>query len=290
VDAVTPKDAKPGKPKPPTSGTSPAGVDIRMVNVDGQILRTGIKAGDGTRPPLLMFNGIGANLELAEPFMAELPAGTGAIIFDVPGVGGSPLPSFPYRPATLAKMSKRLLEILGHDIVDVSGVSWGGGLAQQFAFQYPRTCRRLILAATTSGFTMVPGGPAVLSKMASVRRYTDRDYLNQIAAEIYGGAFRDDPDLIRRHAVAMKGATQAGYALQLLAMTGWTSLPWLWLLRQPTLIMAGTDDPLVPLVNAKVLAAFIPKSRLETIDDGHMFLITRPRESAAMIEAFLSEP
>lgn len=271
-----------------TKAKSSGSMDIKVFDVDGQLLRVGIKPGPAGRPPLMMFNGIGANLELAEPFMAELTE-TGGIIFDVPGVGGSPAPAFPYRPSTLARLAKRLAEMLGHNTVDISGVSWGGGLAQQFAFQYPAVCRKLILAATSPGAIMVPGAPSVLAKMASPRRYTDPGYMRGIAAEIYGGAFRTDPTLITRHASAMKGATQYGYMLQLIAMTGWTSLPWLWLLRQPTLIMAGTDDPLVPLANAKMLKALIPNSRLELIDDGHLFLVTKPKECARTIEAFLRE-
>ena len=171
--------------------------------------------------------------------------------------------------------------------MDISGVSWGGGLAQQFAFQYPSVCRKLILAATAPGFTMVPGKPNVLSKMASPRRYTDPGYLRSIAADIYGGAFRTDPTLIGKHAAAMKGATQYGYMLQLLAMSGWTSLPWLWLLRQPTLILSGNDDPLVPMINAKMMHQMISKSRLEVIDDGHLFMVTKPRETAEIIEGVL---
>jgi poly(3-hydroxyalkanoate) depolymerase len=181
------------------------------------------------------------------------------------------------------------VEILGYDRVDVSGVSWGGGLAQQFAYQYPAVCRKLILAATAPGVTMVPGTPKVLMKMASPRRYTDPGYMRSIAAEIYGGDFRKDPTLIARHAAAMKGATQYGYMLQLFAMSGWTSLPFLWLLRQPTLILAGTDDPLVPVINARMLHGMIPNSRLELLDDGHLFLVTKPKQSAEMIEAFLRE-
>jgi poly(3-hydroxyalkanoate) depolymerase len=265
-----------------------AKMEIKVFDVDGQLLRTGIRKGTSNRPPLMMFNGIGANLELARPFMDALDDTTG-IIFDVPGVGGSPAPAFPYRPSTLARMAKRLAEILGYDRIDVSGVSWGGGLAQQFAFQYPGFCRKLILAATAPGITMFPGTPSVLSKMASPRRYTDPGYMRSIAAEIYGGAFRTDPTLIGKHAAAMKGATQYGYMLQLLAMTGWTSLPWLWMLRQPTLILAGSDDPLVPLINAKMLHSMIAKSRLEVIDDGHLFLVTQPEESARLIEDFLRE-
>jgi poly(3-hydroxyalkanoate) depolymerase len=262
---------------------------VETLDVGGQKLRVGIREGASDRPPLLMFNGIGANLELAAPFMNALDDTT-AVIFDIPGIGGSPAPSLPYRPSTIARLAKNLMEQLGFSSCDVSGVSWGGGMAQQFAHQYPGFCRKLILAATAPGFTMVPGAPNVLMKMASVKRYTDPGYMRSIAAEIYGGAFRTDPTLIARHATAMKGATQYGYALQLIAMTGWTSLPWLWTLRQPTLVLAGTDDPLVPVANAKLLSSCIRNSRLVLIDDGHLFLVTDPDWSARTIEAFLREP
>ncbi len=270
-------------------GTAESAMHIGMFEVDGQKLRVGIREGTSDRPPLLMFNGIGANLELAEPFMNALDD-TAAVIFDIPGVGGSPAPNLPYRPGTMARLAHDLMEQIGFDQCDVSGVSWGGGMAQQFAYQYPKMCRKLILAATAPGITMVPGAPNVLMKMASVKRYTDAGYMRSIAAEIYGGSFRTDPTLITRHASAMKGASQYGYMLQLFAMSGWTSLPWLWTLKQPTLIMAGTDDPLVPVINARMLATFIPRSRLQLIDDGHLFLVTDPVGSARSIEEFLREP
>jgi pimeloyl-ACP methyl ester carboxylesterase len=136
---------------------------------------------------------------------------TTAIIFDVPGVGGSPRPLLPYRPSTLARLAAGLVAELGYAEIDVAGVSWGGGIAQQFAHQYPKLCRRLVLAATAPGFTMVPASPSVLWKMATPRRYTDKGYMNSIAADIYGGAFRDDPSLIGRHATAMRGARSLGY-------------------------------------------------------------------------------
>jgi poly(3-hydroxyalkanoate) depolymerase len=234
-----------------------------------------------------MFNGIGANLELGFPFLKALGKRR-AILFDVPGVGGSPMPALPYRPSTLARMSKHLLEILEIDCVDVSGVSWGGGLAQQFAKQYPKLCRTLILVATSSGWTMVPGKPNVLSKMANIKRYTDKGYMRSIAAEIYGGAFRHDDTLINAHAAGMRPSSNAGYMLQLLAMTGWTSVPWLWRINQPTLIVAGTDDPLIPVANARLLVHLIPNATLKLIDDGHLFIVTDPEAIALMIEDFLA--
>jgi poly(3-hydroxyalkanoate) depolymerase len=263
-------------------------IEARQITIDGQVLQVAVRLGGGSGPPLLLFNGIGANWELAKPFLEALTTTT-AVIFDVPGVGGSPRPLLPYRPSTLARLAAGLVAQLGYAEVDAAGVSWGGGIAQQFAHQYPKLCRRLVLAATAPGVTMVPASPSVLWKMATPRRYTDKDYMNRIAADIYGGAFRYDPSLIGRHAAAMHGARNIGYLYQLLAMAGWTSLPWLWSLPQPTLVLMGSDDPLVPPINGHILAGLIPNAELRMIDDGHLFMVTRPAETAALIEAFLAD-
>jgi hypothetical protein len=96
--------------------------------------------------------------------------------------------------------------------------------------------------------------------------------------------------LIGGHAAAMHGTRNLGYLYQLLAMSGWTSLPWLWSLPQQTLVLMGRDDPLVPPVNGHILAGLIPNAELRMIDDGHLFIVTRPAETAALIEAFLTDP
>ena len=106
-------------------------MQINLHDVGGQMLRVGVRLGQQTRRPLLLFNGIGANIELVEPFLDALD-GPEAIIFDVPGVGGSPAPRLPYRPSMLARLSARLLDQLEHDQVDVLGLSWGG--AAHFVF------------------------------------------------------------------------------------------------------------------------------------------------------------
>jgi poly(3-hydroxyalkanoate) depolymerase len=263
-------------------------VQISLHDVAGQTLRVGVRHGDKARPPLLLFNGIGANIELVGPFLEALH-GPEAIVFDVPGVGGSPAPALPYRPSTLARIAARLLDQLGHRQVDVLGVSWGGALAQQFAFQQSARCRRLILAATSPGHLMVPGKLSVLLKMATPRRYKDPDYLSLVAGDLYGGALRGAPALARKHMRHVRWSSDYGYYLQLLAGFGWTSLPWLRFLPQPTLVMAGTDDPIVPIANGRILARLIPHARLVTIDDGHLFLVTSAGQSAAVIAQFLGE-
>jgi poly(3-hydroxyalkanoate) depolymerase len=272
--------------------TSPEFVDamqIQTIDLDGQLLRVAVRRGSDASPPLLLFNGIGANLELVEPFVAALDDVT-VIVFDVPGVGGSPAPLLPYRFSTLAVLADKLLTRLGYtDPVDVLGVSWGGALAQQFAHLYPKRCRRLILAATSPGVIMVPARLSVLSKLVGPRRYTDPSYLKQIGAEIYGGAYRHDAALLEEHSRHIQAPRGRGYLYQLLAASGWSSLPWLGGLRQTTLVMHGNDDPIVPLANAKILAARIRNATLQVIDDGHLFLITRAKEVAPAVKRFLRQ-
>ena len=262
-------------------------MQISLTEVAGQTLRVGIRAGDKARTPLLLFNGIGGNIELVEPFLQRLD-GPEAIVFDVPGVGGSPAPKLPYRPSTMVRLAAQLLDQFGYRQVDVLGVSWGGALAQQFAFQQAARCRRLVLAATSPGHLMVPGKLTVLLKMATPRRYKEPDYMRRIAGNIYGGAFRTSPELVREHLRHVRWSSDYGYYLQLIAALGWSSLPWLPFLGQPALVMMGTDDPIVPLVNGRILAKLIPNAQLVTIDDGHLFLLTSAKEAATRVTEFLS--
>jgi len=262
---------------------------IDHARLAGRRIRYGTRDGDAARPPLLILNGLGANIELAQPFIDAL-SGPVVVIFDVPGVGGSPMPPAPYRPYGIARLAAALLDRLGYAEADVLGVSWGGVIAQQFAFQYPARCRRLILAATAPGALMVPGRPSVLVKMATPRRYIDSQHAHRIAGDVYGGAFRRDPTLVSRTLRHIRFSSKGGYYLQLAATFGWTSLPWLFTLRQPTLVMAGADDPLIPTINARILQWLIPNSRLEIVDCGHLFLVTVPAESARIVDAFLTEP
>jgi pimeloyl-ACP methyl ester carboxylesterase len=68
---------------------------------------------------------------------------------------------------------------------------------------------------------------------------------------------------------------------------GWTSLPWLHQLRQPTLILAGNDDPIVPPVNARIMARLIPNATLHIVNGGHLFLLTEKEQVAPLVHQFL---
>lgn len=81
-----------------------------------------------------------------------------------------------------------------------------------------------------------------------------------------------------------------GYLYQLAAGAGWTSLPFLPLIRQPTLILAGDDDPIIPLVNAKVMVRLLPAARLHIYPDGHLGLLTMTHDLARRVSRFLGTP
>jgi poly(3-hydroxyalkanoate) depolymerase len=257
---------------------------VRTVTSAGRTLRASVRTGtDPSATPLLLMNGIGASLEVLQPFVDALDGRRSVIRFDVPGVGGSPRPVVPYNLTTFSPVVAGMLTRLGFDgQVDVLGLSWGGGLAQHFAVQHRKRVRRLVLAATATGSLMV------LARMLTPRRHRDPQYARSIAGEIYGGTMRTHPERAAHalHSESRLGPRR-GYYFQLAASTGWSSLPFLKLIRQPTLLVMGDDDPIVPAVNARIMARLLPDARLHLYEGGHIALITEADRLAPVIEEFL---
>lgn len=265
--------------------------DVRMMHAGGRDLRVATWRLDmpSDHLPVLFFNGIGANIEAVAP-LAEALTDRAFVMFDMPGVGGSPEPTVPYTTFTMCWTTAKLLDQLGIRQVDVMGVSWGGALAQHFALQHGGRVRRLILCATSAGMLMVPGSPAALSKMADPRRYVDAAFMEKHFATLYGDALGKTAGK-KSHIGRLTPPTRRGYLYQLLAMVGWTSAPALPFLKKPTLIMMGDEDAIVPLVNGRILHSLIPGSELEVFQGGgHLFLLSHREQSVASIREFLDRP
>jgi poly(3-hydroxyalkanoate) depolymerase len=269
---------------------SPSAIgEERYVAAGGQRIRVNVRQGTGV--PLVLCNGIGASLEVLDPLVEQLNPRSTIIRFDVPGTGGSPTSMLPYGFPYLAWVLGRVLSKLEFGVVDVLGLSWGGALAQQFAFQNPRRCRRLVLVATGTGALMVPAHPRILAKMVTPRRFSDPDYAASIAGELYGGTVRrHGEDVAQLFVRQLHAGSKMGYLHQLLAGSVWTSLFALRAVRQLTLIVAGTDDPIIPVLNARIMHALLPHSRLYLHSGGHIDLVHNAEELAPAIDQFLSEP
>jgi pimeloyl-ACP methyl ester carboxylesterase len=246
----------------------------------------------GEGPPLLLIMGIGGNLDMWGPLISRLP-GRRLVMFDFPGTGSSGLSWLPPTMGFDAAFVRLLLLRLGLSRVDVLGYSWGGVLAQHLAVQHPGVVRRLVLGATTVGLGGAPPSPRVAARMLTPRRYTSRSYFMRVAPELYGGRYRTDPHVVESHATTRLGRPPGaiGYASQLAALWGYSTLPALSRIRARTLIVAGTDDPVVPVANPRLLARCIPGATLRLFEGaGHLLLVDSPEVVGPVIEQFLDAP
>lgn len=261
---------------------------VRYLRVRGARIRVSVR-GEGR--PILLVMGIGASLDMWGRFEKQLvQRGYRVIAYDLPGAGASPPVFPPRRMRGLAKLSVSLLDELGIDQVDVLGVSFGGVLAQEIAHVAPDRVQRLVLCATGPGLGGVPAHPKVLVHMATPLRYWNRSYAEWVAPRIYGGRARKEAALHGQMFERFdRPPSLYGYVGQLVAIGGYTSVPFLRRLTMPTLVLSGDDDPIVPLLNGRILAHLIPHADLHVFDGGgHLFLLDEPERSAALVHDFLA--
>jgi pimeloyl-ACP methyl ester carboxylesterase len=237
----------------------------------------------GTATPLLIFNGVGMNLEVLEPLVAEIHDRP-VLSLDMPGIGGSPEPRIPYSPQMAASWGKKLLTRYGLDKADVMGFSWGGAIAQQFAIQYPGLTSKLMLAGIGPGLPILPG-------QATYHFHLLDPLWNGQASQshLLGAVSSADRQIILDDFFArLTPPSSSGYLYQILALSGWISAPALPLLNKRTLILMGDEDHIIPLVNGRWLAALIPSSHLVVIKGGgHLFMFSHVKELLSHLGPFL---
>ncbi|WP_354699697.1 hypothetical protein DSM112329_05419 [Paraconexibacter sp. AEG42_29] len=258
------------------------------VVVDGRPLNVSVH---GTGAPLLLINGLGGTTSTWDPIRPHL-AGRTTIAYDAPGTGDSPSTRLPMAIPALARQAARLVRELGYRDVDILGFSLGGLVAQQLAWSCPRTVRRMVVMSTNMGWGSVPGDPRGMKSLFSLRRLNDPVYYAQLAPTLLGGRMRHDPELVRQVAEARteENPDLRGYVWQMLSCASWSTLPFLPLIRQPTLVVAGDDDPLARSVNARVMAQLIPRGRLHVVEGGgHHLILERPEEMALLMRGFYEE-
>ena len=243
----------------------------------------------GEGAPLLLIGGLWSQLPMWDDVLPYLH-GFRTIAFDPPGIGGTDLPQCPYSVRGLARFATRVLDQVGVQRAHVMGVSLGGAVAQQLARSFPDRVDRLVLASTGPGALSVPGKPGVLMRFARPQGYADLHELEQDAGHIFGGRLREQPDLVRSWPLRPPADLRA-WVYRLAGTAAWSSLPWLHQLRQPTLVIHGDDDPIVPVMNARLVARLIPDSRLRVVSGaGHLMVLDSTTDVLPTITAFLNHP
>jgi len=242
----------------------------------------------GEGRPVLLLNGLGAHHMMWAPLLRELEGAT--IVFDWPGLGKSPAAGARnYRIQAFVCIAERLLEELGETEVDVLGYSFGGIVAQHLAAARPDLVRRLVLVATTPGWGAAVGRPFAMAAITTPLRYYSRWYLS-ITNRFTSGQLERDPDFLQQAAQLrqLHRPDLLAYYGQLIAANTSSSLRRLPTMTQPTLVVHGSDDPIVPAANGYLIANRMPEARLLiTEGDGHMLLNHAGGRAAVAINDFL---
>jgi 3-oxoadipate enol-lactonase len=210
------------------------------------------------------------------------------IAFDNRGVGQSDVPPGIYSIALMASDAAAVLDAADVASTHVFGVSMGGMIAQEFALQYPKRVRSLILGCTTAG-----GPHAIQAEPAAVQTLMRRDMTPEESKEaiipfIYDPATpreRIDEDM----AIRMKWyPTPQGYWGQLQGILGWEAYSRISEITAPTLVIHGATDRLIPPANAKLIAQRIPGANFVLIPHAsHIFETDQPGVAHQAILEFL---
>jgi pimeloyl-ACP methyl ester carboxylesterase len=243
----------------------------------------------GAGPPLLLIHGLGYARWGWGPVVAPLAARFRVLSFDNRGIGASDVPPGPYSAAELAADAVAVLDTAGVARAHVLGTSLGGMVAQQLVLSYPERVDRLVLACTTPGGAGAHPMPdrtvalmqeaATLAPEVALHRFVENALATDAPAELVEQIFRlrleHPPDPAGWHAQAAAGAT-----FDVFDRLGEISAP--------TLVLHGTDDGVVDVRNAALLAERIPDARVELFGDaGHLFFWEQPERFVRAVEEFL---
>jgi 3-oxoadipate enol-lactonase len=223
--------------------------------------------------PLLLIMGFASNAGAWAPQIPALAARFRVIAFDNRGCGRSSQPEGPYTIPQMADDAVALLDMMGIGSAHVVGASMGGMIAQELALRHPARVRSLVLLCTTSG------GPHAGLQEAMLEMFTP-EFLAKPTPEFIAFAA----------AAAQHPATLAGLKGQLAAVREHDTYDRLRGIAVPTLVMAGSDDPMVDAANAPILAQRIPGAQLRMFAGlRHGFTAERPDEVNAAILEFLAQ-
>ncbi|MCW2999991.1 MAG: alpha/beta fold hydrolase [Solirubrobacterales bacterium] len=245
----------------------------------------------GTGEPLLLIQGMsGTHLSWGDPFLAELQDDFQTAAYDHRGIGLSPPTKVSFTIAELADDAAGLLDTLGWDTAHVLGISMGGMVAQELALRHGSRIRTLTLGCTYCGG---PGSatapPETVQELGAAMTSGDRDLAIRAGYECNtSAAFRQDPSNYARFREMAMGAPAkiATIMLQMQAIAGHDVQARLGEITQPTLVVHGTEDRMLPPSNGELIASKIPGARLELWEDvGHVFWWEQPQRSAAALKA-----
>ncbi|MBS1694413.1 MAG: alpha/beta hydrolase [Actinobacteria bacterium] len=259
----------------------------------------------GTGPAILLIHGIGDNSTTWGTVQAKLAQRFTVIAPDLLGHGRSDKPRADYSVAAYANGMRDLLSVLDHDRVTVVGHSLGGGVAMQFAYQFPQLVDRLILVGAGGvtkdvnialRFASLPMATEALALLRLPMVLPTMQVIGKVAGTVFGstGLGRDIPDVLRILADLPEPTASSAFARTLRAVVDWrgqvvTMLDRCYLSESvPVQLIWGSRDSVIPVSHARMANAAMPGSRLEVFEgSGHFPFHDDPDRFVEVVEQFI---
>ncbi|WP_258052975.1 alpha/beta fold hydrolase [Streptomyces sp. Ru73] len=291
-------------PRPPRAGRLPAAdddVELRYHVVHGY-RRAYRYAGRG--PALVLIHGIGDSSATWAGVLPALARNYTVIAPDLLGHGASDKPRADYSVAAYANGIRDLLGVLGIDRATLIGHSLGGGVAMQFAYQFPERTERLVLVSAGGvgrevtpvlRLVSMPVVAALLSVLGLPGMRCQTRLVLGLLKRLGTDLGQDEPTLLRLVDALPDGASRSAFVRSLRAVVDWrgqviTMLDRCYLAEgMPTLLLWGSRDGVIPVRHAHRAHAAMPGSRLEIFEGaGHFPYTADPARFLAVVEHFLA--
>lgn len=259
----------------------------------------------GSGPVVLLIHGVGDNSTSWEPIHAKLARRFTVIAPDLLGHGQSDKPRADYSVAAYANGMRDLLSVLGIDRVTVVGHSLGGGVAMQFAYQFPQMVDRLVLVGTGGvtrevnialRFAAMPAGGEALALLRLPLVMPTLHTLGRLLNAVMGstGIGHDIPNALRILADLPEPTASAAFTRTLRSVVDWrgqvvTMLDRCYLTESiPVQLLWGEMDAVIPVSQAHMVHAAMPGSRLEIFAGaGHFPHHADPDRFLGVLEDFI---
>jgi pimeloyl-ACP methyl ester carboxylesterase len=259
----------------------------------------------GSGPAILLIHGIGDNSTTWTAVQAKLAQRFTVIAPDLLGHGKSDKPRADYSVAAYANGMRDLLSVLDIERVTVVGHSLGGGVAMQFAYQFPQLVDRLILIGA-GGVTKdvnvalrvasLPLGSEALAVLRLPMVLPAVQLVGRLGGALFGrtGVGRDIPNMLRILADLPEPTASSAFARTLRAVVDWrgqvvTMLDRCYLTESvPVQLIWGSQDSVIPVSHGRMAHAAMPGSRLEIFDgSGHFPFHDDPDRFIELVERFI---
>jgi len=284
----------------PTS-SDPAEVTVQATGLHGRAISF---LGGGEGPALLLVHGIAGSSENWREVVQPLARRHTVIAPDLPGHGASAAGSGDYSLGSLAASLRDLLLVMGHERVTVVGHSLGGGVAMQFAYQFPEMVERLVLVSSGGlgpevspvlRAAALPGAELFIAATAGLGQRAGAAMGQRLAA-VGIRPSADVAEVARGYASLAEPRRRKAFLATLRSVVGTrgqrvAAIDRLYLAEAvPVLIVWGARDRIIPMSHGEEAHEAIPGSRLEIFEDaGHLPQVEQPGRFVALLERFVAE-